>query len=132
MAILQLEVSRKVLLQAVEQLSPDEFATFVEDVLQVKAQRIAPALTEAEETLLKQIYALQLPDAERSRLLLLGEKLENESLSEAESAELATLIDRSEQLNAERIAVVAKLALVWQRPLSAVMKQLGLWQSYGD
>lgn len=132
MAILQLEVSREKLLEAVEQLEPEEFAIFVEDVLQVKARRSAPALNETEEDLLKQIHALQLPDNEHERLLMLGQKLENEAISSEELSEMKYLSERSEQLNAKRIKLVSELATMWKRSLPDVMQQLGLWQAYGN
>jgi hypothetical protein len=129
MTTMQVNIPRTALMEAVEHLSMEELTTFLDDVLELKARRIAPSVTVSEEELLRMVYNLQLSETEHDRLLQLGEKLTDETISEAERAELGTLTDKSERLNAERIAAVSKLAILRHKPLREMMQQLGLWNA---
>lgn len=81
----------------------------------------------AEESLLRAIDAAQLPPEQQQRLRTLGQKLEaEEGLTAEERQALQMLTDQSERFNAVRIENVAQLAVLWKKPLPAVMKQLGL------
>lgn len=127
MTTVQVNIPQTVLIEAVEHLSLNALTEFVNDVLDLKARRVAPSLTVGEEELLRRIYSLQLSDVDNGRLLQLGEKLTTETISKAERAELETLTDESERLNAERIAAVAELATLRHKSLREMMQQLGLW-----
>jgi hypothetical protein len=52
---IEAQLTAEKLLQAVEQLSPDELAGFVTEVLSLQAQRREPHLSQAEADLLVQI-----------------------------------------------------------------------------
>ena len=130
MATIQVTVSPEELLQIVDQMPADELAEFTDRVLAVKARRTAAILNATEESTLRAIYAAQLPPDQQEHLRTLGQKLETvDSLSADEQQELQTLTEQAERLNAVRIEKVAQLAALWQKPLPAVMQQLGLWRS---
>lgn len=130
MATIQVTVSPEELLQIVNQMPADELADFTGRVLAVNARRTAATLDADEESLLQAIYAAQLPPDQQDRLHSLGQKLEAaDSLSAHEQHELQTLTEQAESLNAVRLEKVAQLAILWQKPLPAVMKQLDLWRS---
>jgi hypothetical protein len=84
----------------------------------------------AEESLLRTIYAAQLPLEQQQRLRTLGQKLEAEdALTADERQELQALTDQAESLNAVRIENVAQLAALRAKTLPAVMEELGLWRN---
>lgn len=129
-ATLQVTVSPEELLKIVAQMPAAELADFTDRVLAVKARQMAATLDAAEESLLRAIYAAQLAPNQQKRLHTLGQKLETEdSLVAVERQELQVLTDQAERLNAERIEKVAQLAVLWGKPLPAVMQQLGLWRT---
>ena len=129
-ATLQVTVSSEELLQIVAQMPAAELADFTDRVLAVKARQTAATLDAAEESLLRAVYAAQLPP-DQQRLRMLGQRLEAAGVLAAdERHELQTLTDQAERLNAVRIEKVAQFAVLWGKSLPAVMKQLGLWRSY--
>lgn len=130
MTTMQVNIPQTALMEAVEHLSLDALTTFLNDVLDLKARRVAPSLTVSEEKLLSMIYSLQLSETERVRLLQLGEQLSEETINETERTELGMLTDKSEQLNAKRVAAVSKLATLRHKSLREMMQQLGLWNSH--
>lgn len=132
MATLSLKISPEDMLQVVQEMPLDELTRFTDKVLQVKAQHMAASLTVDEERLIQEIDKLKLSPKTHQRLLVLGAKLEDEELSAAEQEELQHLSEKSEKINAQRLAKVAELATLWQKPLPEVMKQLGLWRSYAQ
>ena len=129
MTTMQVNIPQTALMEAVEHLSLNALTDFINDVLDLKARRIAPSLTVSEEELLRRIYSLKLSDVNNGRLLQLGQKLTTETINEAERTELETLTDESELLNAERIAAVAELATLRHKSLREMMQQLGLWSA---
>ena len=128
-ATLQVTVSPEELLQIVAQMPAAELADFTDRVLAVKARQTAATLDAAEESLLRAVYAAQLPP-DQQRLRMLGQRLEAAGVLAAdERHELQTLTDQAERLNAVRIEKVAQFAVLWGKSLPAVMKQLGLWRN---
>lgn len=132
MATLSLKISPEDMLQVVQEMPLDELTRFTDKVLQVKARHMAASLTVGEERLIEEIDRLKLSPKTHQRLLALGAKLEDEALSAAEQEKLQHLSEKSEKINAQRLAKVAELATLWQKPLPEVMKQLGLWRSYAQ
>ncbi len=132
MATLQVTVSPEDLLQIVVEMPQPELDNFTAKVLVEKARRTAATLNATEEELVAAIYAAQLPPGQRERLHALGAKAEDEKLSTNEQQELAQLVEQSEALNVVRMTKASELATLWQQPLATVVKQLGLWQSYGE
>ena len=129
-ATLQVTVSPDELMQIVAQMPAAELADFTDRVLAVKARHTAATLDAAEDSLLRAIYAAQLPPEQQQRLRTLGQKLEAEDgLATEEQQELETLTAQAERLNAVRVEKAAQLAVLWRKPLPAVMQQLGLWRN---
>jgi hypothetical protein len=96
----------------------------------MKARQTAATLDVTEDSLLRAIYAAQLAPDQQTRLHALGQKLETEDvLSADERQELQALTGQAERLNTVRIGKVAQLALLWGKPLPAVMQQIGLWRT---
>jgi len=120
---LQVTNSPAALLQIVAQMPAAELADFTDRVLAVKARQTAATLDAAEDSLLRAIYAAQLPPDQQQRLRTLGQKLG----AADEQQELQTLAVQAEGPNALRIEKAAQLAALWQKLLPAVMQQLGLW-----
>jgi len=129
MTTMQVNIPQTALMEAVEHLSLNALTAFLNDVLDLKARRVAPSLDIHEEKLLRMIYSSQLSNIDRSRLLQLGEKLTTETINEVERTELGTLTDESERLNAERVAAVSTLATLRHKSLRDMMQQLGLWNT---
>ncbi|MCP4418094.1 MAG: hypothetical protein GY805_15835 [Chloroflexi bacterium] len=126
MQTVSVEIPRDALLQAVKQLNRHDLDHFVNDVLMLRAKRIAPTIKEQEADLLAQISMLGLNKSEQLRLHTLLEKAEAETLSDTERAELLKLSDKSERLNAKRISKIIQLAEIRQKPFTEVMQSLGL------
>jgi hypothetical protein len=123
---LEAQVSTGELLKAVEQLSPPELETFVSEVLNLRAKRVAPSVPAAEAELLEEIAHGTLPKDKHRRYHELRRKFRDESQTEEEYAEMLRLSDESELLNARRIEALGKLAQLRGLSLPALMAQLGI------
>ncbi len=132
MTTLSIEIPQARLLEAVGQLDSDALNRFVEEVLLLRAQRVAPSIKKDEAQLLHQIESFTLAIPERKRFHQLIEAAEAGTMSQTENAEYIQLAEQSERLNAKRIAAIIRLANLWQRPFDDVMKQLGLWNLDGS
>ena len=80
---LQTSPSSKAILTAVRQMSIAELEHLVEQVIAIRAERIAPHLGADESVLLARVNQ-GLPDAERVRMRALLEKRDDETLAPAE------------------------------------------------
>ncbi len=113
------------LLQTVEQLPSQELDEFVMQVLQVRAHRQTPNLTEAESELFSIIN--QGPSNEfREELNHLVLKRQSLEISEPELAQLIEMTEQMELWNVERIQALVKLGELRNRSLSEIMQDLGL------
>jgi hypothetical protein len=117
--------SSQELLQEVSQLCNPERGGFVDQVLQLRAQRRAPHLPKKESELLLKINA-GLPEATWRRQGVLDEKRRQETLTSAEHRELIALNDEIEEYGAWRIGYLAELARLRQTTLDDVMRTLGI------
>jgi len=113
------------MMQAAEQLSPEELDHFADEVVALRARRKAPVLTKDEPALFAVINQ-SLPEADRERLTELGEKRVDETLTPGEHQELLTLQQRLETLHAARMKALAQLAELRGVTLTMVMEQLGI------
>lgn len=113
------------LLDAVGKLPPDELNAFVEQVIRLRAQTIAPSLGRRESELMQLVNA-GLPPPEAARYRELKERRDAELLTPSEHAELLELSDRMEELNADRISALAELAQLRRLSLRQLMDQLGI------
>jgi hypothetical protein len=122
---LEAEVTPSELLKAVGQLPQADFDQFVSAVLTLRAQRIAPTLSDEEAKLFDQINR-GLPDAVWKRYHDLIARRRDETLTPEEHAELMQLSDEEEKRNAERLQALARLAQLRKKPLPALMEELGI------
>jgi hypothetical protein len=125
MTIIQLEVSRDNLLQAIEQLDTDELSDLVSDLLYLRARRHANVLSDREAELFQQINRW-LTLEEQTRRNELQKKLEAKILTEREHQELMQLNEKAEMLNAERVEALAQLATIRQTTLDQLMHDLDI------
>lgn len=130
MTTLQLEISPEQLLAAIGRLDTPSLDKVAHEVSLMRARRHAPSLSKGESQLLSQISATTLSAAKREQLHQLGEKAEAQTLTESERTEFVALSERSEQLNAERLALVAELAALRDQPFVEVIAELGLFNPY--
>ncbi len=117
--------SSTALLTAVRQMPIVELEQFVDHVIAIRAERVAPHLRANESALLACInQGLSAPERVRMRALL--EQRDEETLAPAEWQELTALTDKLELLHADRLAALTDLAKVRGVTLDEVIQQLGL------
>jgi hypothetical protein len=122
---LQTPPSSNAILTAVRQMPIAELEQLVDEVIAIRAERVAPHLTADESALLARINQ-GLPGDDRARLRALVEKRDNETITEGEWQELALLTDQLELLHADHLAALAELAKLRGVTLDEVMSQLGI------
>ena len=110
---------------AVEHLSLPELDKVTSHVLALRAARRAPHACEKETALLKRI-SQTLPEELKTRLQALIATRDTAELTKAEYTELASLTDRLEVLQADRIEALGILAHHRGTTLDEVMHQLGM------
>lgn len=113
------------LLKAVDNLSEPDLDHLVDRALFVRARRKANVLT-TEETVLLSAINQGIPSALHDRYEILLEKRDNETLTEAEYAELLDISNQIEAFGVKRIEALAKLATIRQVPLLKLMDDLGI------
>lgn len=119
------QVSTEQLLQALEQLPPQEFATFVERLLALRARRLERHLRQTETALLLQINQRSDPSAMR-RLSDLVAKRQNETINPDELDELIELTEEVERRDAQRLTALDALARLRRVPLADLLASLGI------
>lgn len=119
------QLSTEQIISAVTQLSLPELERVFDRVLALQAERKAPRLTEEEPALLARINQ-GLPEELRERLTSLRAKREGETITDAEYEELTRLTLQAEELHAERLAAMVKLARLRGVSLPALMDQLNI------
>ncbi|HKX31237.1 MAG TPA: STAS/SEC14 domain-containing protein [Blastocatellia bacterium] len=117
--------STSAILTAARSMPIAELERLVDQVIAIRAERVAPHLTAEESRLLARINQ-GLPGADRSRMRALIEKRDNEAITEAEWQELAALTDRLELMQADRLGALTGLAGLRGITLDEVMTQLGI------
>ncbi|MGH9768283.1 MAG: STAS/SEC14 domain-containing protein [Blastocatellia bacterium] len=119
------QLSTEQIISAVSQLSLQELERVFDRVLALQAERKAPRASEEEPALIARINQ-GLPDELRARLSLLRAKREDETITDAEYEELTRLTLQAEELHAERMAAMIKLARLRGVSLPALMGQLNI------
>ncbi len=114
-----------VLLTTVRQMPIAELEQFVDQVIAIRAERVAPHLTADESALLARIKQ-GLPAEDRDRMRAIIERRDDETIIAEEWQELATLTDRLEMLHADRLTALAELARLRGVTLDEMMSQLGI------
>lgn len=122
---LQTAPSANAILTAVRQMPIAELERLVDQVIAIRAERVAPHLTADESALLARINQ-GLPAADRARLRALVAKRDDETITAGEWQELAALTDRLELLHADRLGALTRLAQLRGGTLDEVMSQLGI------
>jgi hypothetical protein len=119
------QLSTEQIISAVNQLSLQELERVFDRLLALQAERKAPRLTEEEPTLIARIKQ-GLPDDLRARLSFLRVKREDETITDAEYEELTRLTLQAEELHAERMDAMVKLARLRGVSLPTLMDQLNI------
>jgi hypothetical protein len=122
---MQISPSTNSILMAVRQMPIAEMEQLVDQVIAIRAERIAPHLTADESALLARVNQ-GLPGDNRVRLRALIEKRDDETITASEWQELAALTDQLELLHADRLAALAELAQLRGVTLAEVISQLGI------
>lgn len=117
--------SSNAILIAARQMSIAELEQVVDQMLALRAERVAPHLSAEESALLERINQ-GLSASERVRMRALLEKRDEQTLAPAEWQDLTALTDKLELLHADRLAALADLAQVRGVTLDTVIQQLGL------
>ncbi len=121
----ELPVSSEELLREVSRLSNPALDKFLDQVLLLRAERRAPHLSKQETDLLLKINT-PLPEETWRRYSSLYAKLESDTVTPEEHAELLELINVVEMDNARRIGYLIELARLRGTALDTLMKSLGI------
>jgi hypothetical protein len=122
---IEVQVSTEQLLQAVEQLPPQELVSFLAQVLALRAHREASHLSSSETSLLLHINR-GLPDDLQHRFHELVAKRQAETITFDELHELNQITDQIEQHDSERLAALDALARLRGVTLGSLMDDLGI------
>jgi hypothetical protein len=122
----QTELSLETLLNSLRQLNLKELELVERETAVLRAQQIAPSLSQAEADLLLKINQGTISRQTRARCAELTARSRAETLTASEEAELMTLVDEIERLNAERMGYLVHLAKLRQVTLDELMITLEL------
>jgi len=121
---IEAQISTLDLFQAVQQLSQPELDNFVEQILQFKAQKKAPNLSQQESELLLKINQ-DLPRELEQQYQVLMKKRHQETLTELEYQQLLELTEQVEKYQAQRIEYLTQLAQIRHVSLSNLIIEMG-------
>lgn len=127
MAVIQVEaqLSTEQLFKAVKQMPQNKLEKLVAEVLALRAERVAPRLSETESDLLLKINR-GVPEALQKRYNALIAKRQAETLSKKEHDELLRMTSRIERLDVERTKYLVALARLRKKSLTTLMRELGI------
>jgi hypothetical protein len=123
---IQTKIEMSQLLQGATQLTLSELESFVSELHRLIERKKSIPKVRREKQLLARIQLTALAVPKRLRYKALAEKLEFETLSESEFAELATLTEEDDLLRNERVQYMIELAQLKQIPFVKLMEELGL------
>ncbi len=125
------QVSLNDLLSGVAQLDINELDEFVNQVLTLRAKRLAPTVSEQEADLLARInHGLSFESQKRYNHLV--EKRQAETLTDEEHHTLLVLIEQVELADAERVKALTQLAQLRGVSVAELMESLDIRQpAYG-
>lgn len=119
------------ILTGISNLDSEELDQFIDQLLSLRARRMARALSREETEILTKINR-GLPEAKIQHLTALEAKRDREGLTAEEQQELMKIVEDLEQLNVERVQYIRELALIRGITVREVMEQLGIRPlSYG-
>jgi UDP-N-acetylglucosamine 2-epimerase len=113
------------LLKSVDNLSDPELESLVNRALFVRAHRRGPIATPEESTLLRAINRV-IPAELSDRYVILADKRDEETLTEAEYQELLAIAEQIEAFGVKRLEALVKLSELRQVPLLQLMADLGI------
>lgn len=122
---MQQKLSPQQIISALQAMPLAELEQTLDQALKVRAARRAPHVS-ADESNLLEIIARRLPERETIRMRELQRLRDDEQLTSEGYAELAGLLDHLEEMHAERMIALAKLADSRGVTLESAMKQIGL------
>lgn len=108
------------------QLSFAELTELSKKIMEIQAERLADDLP-LEEVLLLEKIRKTLPFEVKERFEILKEKRNAETLTNEEYKEFLDLIDTIEMDNAEKVKNVGALALLRNRPILELGRELGVF-----
>lgn len=108
------------------QLSFAELTELSKKIVEIQAERLADDLP-LEEVLLLEKIRKTLPFELKERFEILKEKRNAETLTKEEYQEFLDLIDAIEMDNAEKVKNVGALALLRNRPILELGRELGVF-----
>ncbi|MFK7947215.1 MAG: hypothetical protein AB8G11_06490 [Saprospiraceae bacterium] len=109
-----------------QKLSFEELTALSNKIMQIQAERMIDDLP-LEEVLLLEKIRKQLPFEVQERFKVLKGKRLAETLSEIEQEEYLELIEVVEMDNAEKVKHIGALALLRNRPILELGKELGVF-----
>src|SRR5579885_1728887 len=119
------QITTEQLIHALERLPSQEFATVIDHLLALRAQRQGSHLSESETALLLQInQGIDPPSARRLNELVA--KRQDETITPDELHELIALTDQVEHHDTQRLAALDALARLRRVPLAELMASLGM------
>jgi len=121
---MQTQVPLETLLHSLRQLNSGELEQVVERAALLRAQRRAPSLGEAESDLLLKINQGIVSAEVKERCAFLTNKSRQGNITAEEQAELMTLVDEIELLNAERTNYLIQLAQLRHTSLDDLLQTL--------
>ncbi|MDW3649004.1 MAG: hypothetical protein R8P61_18180 [Bacteroidia bacterium] len=113
------------LFEKFEELSPNEVEIALEKLLSIRASQRAPALGKKETALLQQIND-GLTQEELEELSQLIARREAEEISDPELQRLIHLTEKMEQLNVERMQLIAELSSIRNVSIRDLIKELDI------
>lgn len=119
----QLDINE--VLSGIAQLELSELEKFVHQVSYILAKKKVPSPPERELQLITKIYAPLKPTTQ-NRYDVLVEKMQTETISKEEHAELLKLTEIAEQHNVEWLQALVELSQIRQLSVDEVMTQLGI------
>ena len=123
MTTISINLSTNDLLKGVEQLEKEALEDFVKKVLQIRAKRLADALSKEETTLLEAIN-IGLSEQEQFTLQQLADKSQEGQLTEIEHQYYMTLVEKLEEFNNKRLIALGKLSQLRGVALQYLKKHL--------
>ena len=122
----QSSITFKEIVTKAQKLSFEELTALSKKIMQIQAERMVDDLP-LEEVLLLEKIRKQLPFELQERFKVLKGKRLDEALSEIEHKEYLEIIEVIEMDNAEKVKHVGALALLRNRPILELGKELGIF-----
>lgn len=123
------ELTTDTILEAVKQFNPEELEELTLQLNTLRAKKTTPHLSQRETELLKKINE-GIPPEISQPLQTLRAKLEDETITETEHAELLRLVDEVEMFDGERLTWLIELAHLRNQTLTQLIDALDLHPKY--